>query len=448
VLDEAAAPSRRRDAATSAVRSLPGRVSAVLRVPLYRNGYALIVNSALTAIAGFAFWILAARRYSTHDVGAGSAMISAMLFASGLSQLNLLGFLSRFLPVAGSRTKSLILRCYGITGALTAVVATGFMIIERTTSRPVFPVSTGFAIYFVVATVAWTIFSLQDGVMTGLRNASWVPLENLVFGVGKIALIVLFAGTLGAAGLFMGWTLAMIVMIPPVNYLIFRVLVKRYAESPPSAPHNYSARDLFRFASGDYVGSLCAQASTVLLPFLVVRWAGPKQGGYFAIVWVTATSIDMVAFNFATSLTVEGAIERAQLRRILGGVMRHWLVIIVPAVALMIAAAPLVLSVFGQGYATQGTALLRVCVLACVPRGVNAIAVGVARIERNVRRIVAIQCSTAAIVLPLGFVLVHDFGLIGIGIAWLTAQVAVAAFVLPGLLRVLSSRSMAEPISR
>ena len=34
----------------------------------------------------------------------------------------------------------------------------------------------------------WGVFSLQDAALTGLRQAHWVPVENAIFGVLKLAL--------------------------------------------------------------------------------------------------------------------------------------------------------------------------------------------------------------------------------------------------------------------
>ena len=48
----------------------------------------------------------------------------------------------------------------------------------------------GLALWFVVATMAWTVFVLQDSVLAGIRQAGWVPAENLVFSVAKLVLLV------------------------------------------------------------------------------------------------------------------------------------------------------------------------------------------------------------------------------------------------------------------
>ena len=39
----------------------------------------------------------------------------------------------------------------------------------------------------------WCVFSLQDAVLTGMRQAVWLPLENGVYGLAKIGLLVALA---------------------------------------------------------------------------------------------------------------------------------------------------------------------------------------------------------------------------------------------------------------
>ena len=46
----------------------------------------------------------------------------------------------------------------------------------------------GFDLHRCVA--IWALFTLQDGALIGLRSARWVTLENALFGVAKIALLL------------------------------------------------------------------------------------------------------------------------------------------------------------------------------------------------------------------------------------------------------------------
>ncbi|HDH87619.1 MAG TPA: hypothetical protein ENF36_06190 [Desulfobacteraceae bacterium] len=69
-----------------------------LNDPLYKNSFFIMLTSISNAGFGFFFWLIAARFYSTADIGLASAIISAMGL---ISMLSLSGFdisLVRFLP--------------------------------------------------------------------------------------------------------------------------------------------------------------------------------------------------------------------------------------------------------------------------------------------------------------------------------------------------------------
>ncbi len=88
--------------------------------------------------------------------------------------------------------------------------------------------STG--LVFAGCVVAWAIFTLQDSVLVGLRSAFWVFVENGIFGIVKIVLLVLLVTVLpDHLGIYVSWMLPVIVAVPLVNVLIFGSLVPRHA---------------------------------------------------------------------------------------------------------------------------------------------------------------------------------------------------------------------------
>jgi len=56
-----------------------------LNDPLFKNAYFLMLSSISSAGSGFFFWLIAARFYSTAEVGLASAIIAAMGFCFLLS---------------------------------------------------------------------------------------------------------------------------------------------------------------------------------------------------------------------------------------------------------------------------------------------------------------------------------------------------------------------------
>src|ERR1041384_2358036 len=105
-----------------------GGLISHLRKPLYRNGYALMINAISTSVLGVLYWIIAARFYSTEAVGVNSAAISTMTFLSTAARVSLDGALLRFLPRAGAKSTRLVQYTYLIGAFATAVFTAIFLL--------------------------------------------------------------------------------------------------------------------------------------------------------------------------------------------------------------------------------------------------------------------------------------------------------------------------------
>ena len=77
------------------------RLRRELSVPMYRDAYALMLNTIVNSGLGLLYWIVAARTSTPEVVGRGNALISLMLLVSVLTQVDFGQALIRFLPRAG-----------------------------------------------------------------------------------------------------------------------------------------------------------------------------------------------------------------------------------------------------------------------------------------------------------------------------------------------------------
>ena len=146
---------------------------------------------------------MAARLYPAATVGLNSAILSAMMLVSGLAQLNMTTLLPRYLPVVGSSRRRLVGLTYAGTLVVTLVLATlAVAVLPRLipTLGELRELSARTSVLFVAGALTFTIFSLQDSVLIGLRRAVWVPVENLTSALLRLALLPLFVGPLPRLG--------------------------------------------------------------------------------------------------------------------------------------------------------------------------------------------------------------------------------------------------------
>ena len=181
---------------------------------------------------------------------------------------------------------------------------------------------------------------------------------------------------------------------------------------------------------GDYLGMLFWMIATKALPILVISLAGATPNAYFYLAWTIAFPLHLIASNLAASLAVEGAIDEAQLGLYARRVFIQILRLLAAPLLIILIGAPLILNIFGAGYASQSPILLRLLTLAALPYSINAVVLSLARVRNQIRVIIAVQGTFCLLVLSLSYTLLLRYGLVGIGIAWLTSQSIVAAFLL------------------
>lgn len=422
----------------TSVRSLLALVRPASGDSLFRSGYALVISTLATSAFGVGYWILAARLYPPRILGQQSGAISAMLMLSNFAQMNMFFALTRFIPRAGSATGRLIGYAYGACTAASIVFACTFVIVAPRVSPKFsfFSAELSVAVGFVAAVALWGTFSLQDGVLTALRRASWVPVENVAFGIVKLGLLVVFAAELGGNGIFASWNVPVLLAVVPVNLLIYRRLLTGHHPrrwSPPS----FSISDIARFVAVDYVSSLLLQTYTTALPLLIIALLGPAANAGFYVAYIIIAALDLIAVNLTTSLVVEAAHDEDRLAEYARRVLQRCTLLLVPAVVVIELIAPYLLGVFGHGYATESVTLLRMLVIGSLLRMVNIVYMGTLRVERRVGRVVFTQLSISALVIGLTLLLAPNWGVESVGIAWLCAHGAVAVALIPWLARTL-----------
>ncbi|CAM5573219.1 lipopolysaccharide biosynthesis protein [Streptomyces chartreusis] len=415
---------------------LPGLGRSSGGSQLFRNAYALMINTGVSAVLGLGFWLAAARYYSESAVGQGSAAIAAMKFLAGLTAVTLTGALARFIPVAGRRSGRLIFRTYAGSCVIVALAA-GVFLLTLDLWGPSYRFLNGplNGLFFVVAVIAWNLLTLQDGVLTGLRSALWVPVGNTVFSAVKLGLLVAFAVAIPTAGVFVSWVAAIAVSVLPLGWLVFRRLVPRHAAATEDHARPPSLKEIGRFLAGDYTGSLFSLAVVYLIPVIVAAQVSSENNAYFYITATIGGTVNLLAINMGASLTVEGAHDPGQLAGNTRAALKRMARIMIPVAAILFFGAPWILGVFGPGYADAATPLLRWFAVGGLLRVVMETYFAVLRAQSRTAGLAWLQGLLCALVLGLTLVLLPRMGLTGAGVAEIASLSVIVAIAAPRLYR-------------
>ena len=403
-----------------------------MREPLYRNGYALVLGTATTSALGFIYWIIAARQYSTAAIGINSAIISTMTFLSEMSQLNLTSALNRFVPVAGKRTRQLVSSAYllclvaGLGASL--VFLFGINIWARTFD---FLITNPFlTATFILAIIGWNIFSLQDSILIGMRKATWVPVENIIFSIIKLALLVVFVWWFPIYGVFLSWILPLVAFVPLINILIYYRLIPQHVDRTKHNAEPIVRKQIAKYIGGNYFSNLLSTATASLIPLLILAQAGASANAYYYISWTVTYSLYLVSYNMGMSFITEATSNRENFSDYRYRTLLQTALLLTPIVILLVLGAPILLRIFGASYANEGLTLFRLLCLSALPKIITTISVDAARVEQRMRTVILVPAVLGGWVLTFSVLLLNRFGITGVGIAWFSGQTILALFLL------------------
>lgn len=296
-----------------------------LNQPLEKTGYALTTAGMLTSVLGLVYWIVAARLYDEDVVGAGSAVISALLLVSGSAQLSMNAGLVRFLPAAGVFGGRLVAMAYLATSGVALVLGyAATVVVPALTSGLDFLDAPAWSLSFAGACAVWSVFSLQDGALTGLRRAGLVLMENTAYSLAKIVLLIVLASAGAVSGILASWVVPAAIALVPINLLLFARFLPRHRTEPAgAAPAPVSRALIAQFVVGNHLATLLNLGALTALPIVVASMEGTASNAYFFAAWSIATALQLLPQALASSLTGEAARDVGSLARHTRSVLRQ-----------------------------------------------------------------------------------------------------------------------------
>ena len=403
------------------------------RVGMWGDGLALGTSALLTSGAGLIGWLLATRLMTVEDVGVASAYVNSFLLVGAVAELGLGPALLRWLPRAGDRRGTLLRRVYLTVVPAAAVIALIWGLAVGPTLQAAVP--TVAVAVFVLSGVIWTLKQLQDQVLTGLGAARWVPWENLLFSIARLAVLWVAAPTLGATAMVLSWMLPAAAAVLVVTLWLPRRL-RRVGSGPGALPDRAEVR---RFVGPVYPAAVCTAVFYNVTPLLVTLTAGPATGAVFFVVWMGLCTIDLAAVGFVNAVVIRLATDPDRPGDLIRRSAGRLAALLVPGLVVGWFAAPWLLGLFGPTYADDGTTLLRLILLGLIPRVAVLLAVGVHQAAGRGLPMALLQAGSV-LGTATGLWWVHEHALPVLGVTFLVAE-TVLALLAWGQLRRRAGRS-------
>ncbi|GAA1216602.1 hypothetical protein GCM10009608_62160 [Pseudonocardia alaniniphila] len=350
---------------------------------------------------------------------------------SQLSSSNMGVLFGRVLAAAGVKSRRLVLGGYGIAVALSLVLGAVFVLIipnhllAGTVEKFTFP----------LLVALFSLFALQDWVLTGIRKAVWIPVEQLLFAIAKLGLLVLFSVWALHNGIILAWMLPCLLAVLVVNAVLLGRTLPRRRE--PVAADMPDRRGLTRIFLAEYATGAVMYVVPLTLPLLVVAVLGTEANAYYAVPWLIGESLGLLIYNISSSYLVEAAHDKQRIAALMARTIRLIALVAVPGVAVVVIAAPWILSIMGPEYADQGSTVLRLMVVAVLFSTVSTLYVAICRIQLQMARVVVIEAMIAVLVIGLAVALIRPLGIAGVGLGYLVAELIVAVATIRPLVRFL-----------
>lgn len=388
---------------------------------LLRNGLYIMGKTAVPALLGFGFWIIAARILTAAEVGRAAALVSAILLVSvftnlGIGQVYISRLASRRPGRDWSLTVStglLVAGAASLAGGIAAAALLPHLVpsLER-------GVHTAAFVLLPLGVVGAVWFLLLDHVCIAERHAQPAFVRNSAAGLTRLALVGLLpvVPVDGVTWIVITWVATFLVFdvlavtrILPALGRGFRLTVAGWQQEFSTIRH---------LVAGHYAINLGAQASVYLLPLIVAARLGPLDNAYFYTTFILANSLTFIAPAISDSLFAEGAHRPANLHRDVVRAARHIAVLALPPALILLIAGPEILSLFGPEYADAGTTLLRILVGSAVFSAGLVLATAVLRVEGRLREGAIATFAAFVTTVVAAWALLPPLGLEGAGWAW------------------------------
>jgi CelD/BcsL family acetyltransferase involved in cellulose biosynthesis len=420
---------------------------------LVRNSLFMMTSTVATGLLGYVFWIVAARVFSSVDVGIASAVISlcstvALLTSLGPSAM----LIERLHAYERSRawTSHLIRTCVATAAATGVVAAVAIPFIAHSTGYGSFFGPPGAAVLAVIGAVSWTVVNLYGCAFIAARRADGLLAVNGLISLLKVLMVVpLCVLGFGARAIVIAWVASSLFGVAlGALWLLPRLglgggrgrhAVQGAAAGGPGgsvgvARDSQPARTRAAYTwhlLGQHLTGVGGQLTPLLLPILVVVRLGVRANAYFYITWMIGSVFFMVSPSISNALFAESVRSGSGLRATVGKAFRVTWFLQLPAIVIMVAGGKLILGIFGHAYASDGFGLLIVLAVSAMPDAVSNVAVTVCRATGRLGYSVAINAGQLVITLAAAWLLMPRFGLLGVGVGWLGAQLLGAIASVP-----------------
>jgi len=379
---------------------------------LFTGSINILISMLISSLSGFIFWMLAANIYQEEDVGIAAALISSMTLLSILSRLGFHISIIQFFPRGD---KSAILSTYvNITTIVSFLLSIIYIVSIRVWSPKLDILCSDFGVIFVIVLIINSIIPLLGYSFIAIRKTKFNTFIYTIMGLRLIILYPLSSG--GAFGIFNAVGISSIIALIFSIYVLYKFRVKLSITIDKQYLHDSLTSSL-----ANYLTNILTLIPNQMIPIMVLNLLGARETAIFNIPFVISSAVLMVPNSVSTSLLVEGSHGKLIKSTIIKAVVISYSLIIPIAFVISMYGESL-LSLIGKPY-IEGFDLMKILIYSSLLTPPFFIYLSILRISGKVKELVIICMILFTSLIVLSYVSLNEFGLIGVGYAWIVSYV-------------------------
>jgi O-antigen/teichoic acid export membrane protein len=395
---------------------------------LYRDAGSMAFSQIANAAFGVVFWAVAAKLFEPQRLGVMTAVL-AVIVAAGLVVASGVGdAYTALLPAVGAARHHVYRR--GQRVLLAVSIVTGVVGGWATISLlPQVRGSVAVAALVAVGIVGWAAFIAQNSTLISLGRARWLPAANIAVSVVKIALLPLFAMMFAWHSVELAFvasaTLVVLVLTPAIGRIIAS---GKDLPDKATIPESRAIGAFNSLVVQTMASSALSLGALTVTPFLVTKFAGPKEGALFALSLSIVQALDMIGAGMGVSLVVHASSSPEQGNAMARSIMLRATALCVVGSVGLVAVMPTLLRLLNKAYGEMSaTSVIAVLCLGSIIRVVYMVWSGLQRSRRRMKMPLVFNFISAAMLFAIIPGLCAAHGALGGAIAILIPQMVLSA---------------------
>jgi O-antigen/teichoic acid export membrane protein len=391
---------------------------------IFKNSLFLIITNFSSLAIGFFFWMVATRLYTPGDVGVISAILSSMSLIAVISSAGLPMALTLYLP-RNTKNAGNIINSSLIVAIMISVIVSLIFLFEINIFAPKLKIilgNFGSISIFVMTTMMTTLSLLIGGTFTAGRRSSFQMVKESIFGITKILILIMLTG-FGAIGIFISWSLGLVVAIIVGFFLMYKLW--RYK---PVAEFDPIIKTMTRFSIGNYIAGIFYSLPRFIFPIIIVNLISPESAGYFFI----AMTIAGLFFGIPEAVAGPFLADSSDKEKFWFNVrkaLKFEMSLLIPGLFLLVIFGKFVLNLFNPNYAVNSFNSLLILSATSIPLSLLTTFMMIRNAQKRVMSSIIVDVFVATVTIILSIPLMKLWNIEGIAISYLVANTIAATIV-------------------